>query len=104
MDHRSRRVGIDMPTIEVRFEHLDVEAEVRVGSSGLPTVPNSITNTLEEAATALHLLRSRKRKMPVLHDVSGVIKPRRYHACLVLSYMVLRLILVQGIIISLGSL
>ncbi|PVH64073.1 hypothetical protein PAHAL_2G178700 [Panicum hallii] len=74
---RLERVGIDMPTIEVRFEHLDVEAEVRVGSSGLPTVPNSITNTLEEAATALHLLRSRKRKMPVLHDVSGVIKPRR---------------------------
>ncbi|RLM85200.1 ABC transporter G family member 36-like [Panicum miliaceum] len=74
---RLERVGIDMPTIEVRFEHLDVEAEVRVGSSGLPTVLNSITNTLEEAATALHLLRSRKRKMPVLHDVSGVINPLR---------------------------
>jgi len=55
-----------MPTIEVRFEHLDVEAEVRVGSSGVPTVLNSITNTLEEAATALRLVRSRKRKMPVL--------------------------------------
>ncbi|TKW32265.1 hypothetical protein SEVIR_2G157400v4 [Setaria viridis] len=74
---RLERVGIDMPTIEVRFEHLDVEAEVRVGSSGLPTVVNSITNTIEEAATALRLLRSRKRKMPVLHDVSGIIKPRR---------------------------
>jgi hypothetical protein len=67
-----------MPTIEVRFEHLDVEAEVRVGSSGLPTVLNSITNTIEEAATALRLLRGRKRKMPVLHDVSGIVKPRRY--------------------------
>jgi len=72
------RVGIDMPTIEVRFEHLNVEAEVRVGSSGIPTVLNSITNTLEEAATALHLLRSRKRALPILHDVSGIIKPRRY--------------------------
>ena len=38
---------------------------------------HGITNTLEEAATALRLVRSRKRKMPVLHDVSGVIKPRR---------------------------
>ena len=36
-----------MPTIEVRFEHLVAEAEVRVGNSGLPTVLNSITNTLE---------------------------------------------------------
>ncbi|CAO2188184.1 unnamed protein product [Urochloa humidicola] len=74
---RVDRVGIDMPTIEVRFENLEAEAEVRVGSSGLPTVLNSIVNTVEEAANALHLLPSRKRTMPILHDVSGIIKPRR---------------------------
>ena len=71
------RVGIDMPTIEVRFEHLKAEAEVRVGTSGLPTVLNSITNKLEEVASALHLRRSRKQAMPILHDVSGIVKPRR---------------------------
>ncbi|RLN25163.1 ABC transporter G family member 36 [Panicum miliaceum] len=74
---RVDRVGIDMPTIEVRFQNLEAEAEVRVGSSGLPTVLNSIVNTVEEAANALHLLPSRKRTMPILHDVSGIIKPRR---------------------------
>ncbi|CAL5003529.1 unnamed protein product [Urochloa decumbens] len=74
---RVDRVGIDMPTIEVRFENLEAEAEVRVGSSGLPTVLNSVVNTVEEAANALHLLPSRKRTMPILHDVSGIIKPRR---------------------------
>jgi ABC-type multidrug transport system fused ATPase/permease subunit len=74
---RIERVGIDMPTIEVRFHNLDAEAEVRVGSSGLPTVLNSVVNTVEEAANALHLLPSRKRTMPILHDVSGIIKPRR---------------------------
>ncbi|CAO2208644.1 unnamed protein product [Urochloa humidicola] len=74
---RVDRVGIDMPTIEVRFQNLEAEAEVRVGSSGLPTVLNSIVNTIEEAANALHLLPSRKRTMPILHDVSGIIKPRR---------------------------
>jgi hypothetical protein len=36
-----------MPTIEVRFHNLDAEAEVRVGSSGLPTVLNSVVNTVE---------------------------------------------------------
>ncbi|KAL6591851.1 hypothetical protein ACP70R_049714 [Stipagrostis hirtigluma subsp. patula] len=77
LKHRLQRVGIDMPTVEVRFERLEVEAEVRVGSRGLPTVLNSITNTLEEAATALRLRRSRKQAMPILHDVSGIIKPRR---------------------------
>nr|CAB3473545.1 unnamed protein product [Digitaria exilis] len=76
-DEEALRVGIDMPTIEVRFENLEAEAEVRVGSSGLPTVLNSIINSVEEAANALHLLPSRKRTMPILHDVSGIIKPRR---------------------------
>ncbi|CAD6230895.1 unnamed protein product [Miscanthus lutarioriparius] len=74
---RVDRVGIDMPTIEVRFQNLEAEAEVRVGSSGLPTVLNSIVNTVEEAANALHILPSRKQIMPILHDVSGIIKPRR---------------------------
>ncbi|XP_048563520.1 ABC transporter G family member 36 [Triticum urartu] len=74
---RLERVGIEMPTIEVRFERLVAEAEVRVGNSGLPTVLNSITNTLEEAANALRILPNRKRTMPILHDVSGIIKPRR---------------------------
>ncbi|GJN18417.1 hypothetical protein PR202_gb05578 [Eleusine coracana subsp. coracana] len=74
---RIDRVGIDMPTIEVRFENLEAEAEVRVGSSGLPTVLNSVINTVEEAANALHILPSRKQTMPVLHDISGIIKPRR---------------------------
>jgi hypothetical protein len=41
------RVGLDLPTIEVRFEHLQAEAEVRVGTNALPTVLNSITNKLE---------------------------------------------------------
>ncbi|AQK96511.1 ABC transporter G family member 36 [Zea mays] len=74
---RIDRVGIDMPTIEVRFQNLEAEAEVRVGSSGLPTVLNSVVNTVEEAANALHILPSRKQIMPILHDVSGIIKPRR---------------------------
>ena len=39
-----------MPTIEVRFQNLEAAAEVRVGSSGLPTVLNSIVNTVEVRA------------------------------------------------------
>uniref|UniRef100_A0ACD5Z6H7 Uncharacterized protein n=1 Tax=Avena sativa TaxID=4498 RepID=A0ACD5Z6H7_AVESA len=71
------RVGIILPTIEVRFEHLKADVEDCVGTRGLPTVLNSITNVLEGAANALHILPSRKRKIPILHDISGIIKPRR---------------------------
>ncbi|KAM0897411.1 hypothetical protein ACQ4PT_022583 [Festuca glaucescens] len=74
---RLERVGIETPTIEVRFEHVVAEAEVRVGDSALPTVLNSITNALEEAGNVLRVLPSRKRTMPILHDVSGIIRPRR---------------------------
>ena len=41
------RVGIDVPTIEVRFEHLSVEAETHVGSRALPTLFSFIFNILE---------------------------------------------------------
>ncbi|KAK3164744.1 hypothetical protein QOZ80_1AG0024050 [Eleusine coracana subsp. coracana] len=74
---RMDRVGIDYPTIEVRYQNLEVEAEVHVGNAGLPTLLNSVTNTVESIGNALHILPSRKQPMTVLHDVSGIIKPRR---------------------------
>ncbi|KAG8051397.1 hypothetical protein GUJ93_ZPchr0001g32820 [Zizania palustris] len=77
LKERMDRVGIDYPTIEVRFEKLEVEAEVHVGDRGLPTLVNSVSNTIEAIGNALHVLPSRKQPMTVLHDVSGVIKPRR---------------------------
>jgi hypothetical protein len=41
------RVGLDIPTIEVRYEHLNIEAEAFVGSRALPTFINSATNVIE---------------------------------------------------------
>ncbi|KAL5228795.1 hypothetical protein ABZP36_017060 [Zizania latifolia] len=77
LKERMDRVGIDYPTIEVRFEKLEVEAEVHVGDRGLPTLVNSVSNTIEAIGNALHIFPSRKQSMTVLHDVSGIIKPRR---------------------------
>jgi hypothetical protein len=47
LKERVDRVGIDYPTIEVRYESLQVEADVHVGDRGLPTLLNSVTNTVE---------------------------------------------------------
>jgi len=41
------RVGIDLPTIEVRFEGLNIEAEAHVGNRSLPTFTNFMVNIVE---------------------------------------------------------
>ncbi|XP_060173834.1 pleiotropic drug resistance protein 1-like [Lycium barbarum] len=74
---RIDRVGLDLPTIEVRYEHLKIEADAFVGSSALPTFTNFITNFIEPMLNALHILPNRKRKLTILDDVSGIIKPCR---------------------------
>ncbi|XP_074271811.1 pleiotropic drug resistance protein 1-like [Silene latifolia] len=74
---RIDRVGIDIPTIEVRYENLNIGASVLVGSRGLPSVLNFFTNTIEGLLNLLHILPNRRKPFAILHDVSGVIKPGR---------------------------
>ncbi|KAG2634550.1 hypothetical protein PVAP13_2NG180400 [Panicum virgatum] len=74
---RVDRVGIELPKIEVRYDNLNVEAEAYVGSRGLPTIFNTYANVLEGIANFLHLTPSRKQKISILHNVSGIIKPHR---------------------------
>uniref|UniRef100_A0A7N2R4K9 ABC transporter domain-containing protein n=2 Tax=Quercus lobata TaxID=97700 RepID=A0A7N2R4K9_QUELO len=74
---RIDRVGIDLPTIEVRFEHLNVEAEAHVGGRALPTFFNFSVNIVEGFLNSLHILPSKKKQLSILKDVSGIIKPRR---------------------------
>uniref|UniRef100_A0A0E0B1J0 ABC transporter domain-containing protein n=1 Tax=Oryza glumipatula TaxID=40148 RepID=A0A0E0B1J0_9ORYZ len=47
MMFRLYRVGIKLPTIEVRYKNLNVEAESYVGSRGLPTILNTYANILK---------------------------------------------------------
>ncbi|KAL9331852.1 hypothetical protein ACSQ67_001462 [Phaseolus vulgaris] len=70
-------VGIDLPTIEVRFENLNVEAEASVGTRALPTFANFMVNIVEGMLNSLHILQSRKQHIHILQDVSGIIKPGR---------------------------
>ncbi|KAE8730781.1 Pleiotropic drug resistance protein 3 [Hibiscus syriacus] len=77
LKERVDRVGLDMPTIEVQFEHLSVEAEAYVGSRALPTIFNFTANVLEGLLSYLHILPSRKKPLPILNGISGIIRPRR---------------------------
>ncbi|KAJ0028865.1 hypothetical protein Pint_35967 [Pistacia integerrima] len=75
--NRTDRVGIEIPKIEVRYEHLSVEGDVHVGSRALPTLPNSVINAIENTLGSLRLAPSKKRKIQILKDVTGVLKPSR---------------------------
>ncbi|XVF07719.1 hypothetical protein REPUB_Repub06bG0163900 [Reevesia pubescens] len=74
---RTDRVGIEIPKIEVRFEHLEVEGDVYVGSRALPTLLNVTLNTIESILGSVRLAPSKKRKIQILKDVSGIVKPSR---------------------------
>ncbi|KAL4589134.1 hypothetical protein LXL04_002036 [Taraxacum kok-saghyz] len=70
-------VGLDLPTIEVRFEHLTVEADAFTGSRSLPSFLNFNIEILEAFLNMFHLLPNRKKHITILEDLSGIIKPSR---------------------------
>eukprot|EP00252_Welwitschia_mirabilis_P000940 TRINITY_DN10929_c0_g1_i1.p1 TRINITY_DN10929_c0_g1~~TRINITY_DN10929_c0_g1_i1.p1 ORF type:complete len:1465 (-),score=160.32 TRINITY_DN10929_c0_g1_i1:229-4623(-) len=77
LKQRLDRVGIDMPKIEVRFEHLNVDADAFVGKRALPTAINATVNTVEGILNSLRILRAKRRTLTILTDVSGILKPGR---------------------------
>nr|QIS68420.1 pleiotropic drug resistance protein 1 [Lycium barbarum] len=77
LKNRVDRVGIDLPSIEVRYEHLNIDADAYAGSRALPTFINFMTNFVETLLNSLHILPSKKRQITILKDISGMIKPCR---------------------------
>ncbi|KAI3737606.1 hypothetical protein L2E82_27614 [Cichorium intybus] len=75
--NRIDRVGIELPTIEVKFEHLTVEADVNTGSRALPSFINFHIDFFEGLLSMFHLLPNSKRHITILDDVSGVVKSSR---------------------------
>ncbi|XP_073153582.1 pleiotropic drug resistance protein 1-like [Henckelia pumila] len=74
---RIDRVGIELPTVEVRFENLHVETEAHVGSRALPSFINFFANIFEGFSSYLHILPSNRKQLLILQDVSGILKPCR---------------------------
>ncbi|KAG6417147.1 hypothetical protein SASPL_119298 [Salvia splendens] len=75
--NRIDRVGIDIPTIEVRYEHLNIDAEAFSASRALPTFVNFHKDLVAGFFNMLHILPSGKKPFTILKDVSGIIKPCR---------------------------
>ncbi|KAK9938221.1 hypothetical protein M0R45_014974 [Rubus argutus] len=76
---RSRidKVGITLPTVEVRFDHLTVEADCHIGNRALPTLPNVARNIAESALGLIGIGMAKTTNLTILKDASGIIKPSR---------------------------
>ncbi|KAJ0092905.1 hypothetical protein Patl1_24753 [Pistacia atlantica] len=78
--HRIRKridkVGVQLPTVEVRYKNLSVEAECEVvHGKPLPTLWNATKSMLHGIT---NLLGSKQEaKLRILKDISGIIKPGR---------------------------
>lgn len=70
-------VGLEFPRVEVRFEHLKVNAFVHVGSRALPTIPNFIFNMSEAFLRQCRIFHGRRMNLSILNDVSGIVRPSR---------------------------
>ncbi|XP_044484909.1 ABC transporter G family member 36-like [Mangifera indica] len=75
--NRIDKVGIKLPTVEVRFEHLTVEANCHVGNRALPTLPNAARNLAESILGMVGINLTKRTKFTILKDASGIIKPSR---------------------------
>ncbi|KAK7261778.1 hypothetical protein RIF29_28097 [Crotalaria pallida] len=75
--NRIERVGIKLPTVEVRFRNLNVEANCYIGSRALPTLPNVALNVLESFIGLFGISTAKRTKLTILKNASGIIKPSR---------------------------
>ncbi|KAJ0078967.1 hypothetical protein Patl1_23928 [Pistacia atlantica] len=74
---RIDKVGIKLPTVEVRYKNLCVEAECEVVyGKPLPTIWNSFKRMIPDLSKVLGST-SHQAKISIIKDVSGIIKPGR---------------------------
>ncbi|EPS72117.1 hypothetical protein M569_02641, partial [Genlisea aurea] len=71
------RADLDFPKVEVRYQHLRVETFVHIGSRALPTISNYIRNMTEDLLRLLRLHSGNKKRLTILDDISGIIRPGR---------------------------
>ncbi|XVE73519.1 hypothetical protein DITRI_Ditri11bG0124800 [Diplodiscus trichospermus] len=77
IDRQEPLVGLELPTIEVRFQNLSVEADCEVvQGKPIPTLWNTISSVFS-GLTKVSRCKSESYRIKILKDVSGIIKPSR---------------------------
>jgi hypothetical protein len=75
MRDRIAKVEVKLPTVEVRYENLTIEAQAQIASRSLPTLTTVAWNTFENWLGMLGLPVTKKATIAILKDVSGIVKP-----------------------------
>ena len=78
MKARMDAVNVHMPTAEVRFANLCADAEVNVGSAGMPSFTNFFRESIVDLLSALRVTSDGKQPLSILNNVSGVLKPGKF--------------------------
>ncbi|KAK9991983.1 hypothetical protein SO802_026968 [Lithocarpus litseifolius] len=74
---RIDKVGVKLPTVEVRYENLCVDAECEVvHGKPLPTLWNTLKSMISGLAK-LPGSKTQQAKISIIKDISGIIKPGR---------------------------
>ncbi|KAK1374084.1 ABC transporter domain-containing protein [Heracleum sosnowskyi] len=74
---RMDKVGVRLPTVEVKYTNMHVEAECKVvHGKPLPTLWNSLQSMISDIAK-LPGLKPKAAKINIIDDISGIIKPGR---------------------------
>lgn len=74
---RIDRAGIQIPTVEVRFRNLNVEAECHVGTRALPTLTNTAMDVVDSLLGLVGVNLGKRRPLHILKDITGVVRPSR---------------------------
>ncbi|KAL0038217.1 hypothetical protein WJX79_008741 [Trebouxia sp. C0005] len=80
---RQDRVGLERSRVAVQFKDVSYEAEVLVGSAGLPSVSNTFRTWVQSFGMLVGKRFEQKREMKILKGVTGALKPGRM--CLLLG-------------------
>ncbi|KAH7684878.1 Xenobiotic-transporting ATPase protein [Dioscorea alata] len=75
--NRIDRVGVQLPTMEVRFENVTVHAKCHVGNRAMPTLTNTARDIFESVLGFFGVNLSKRMKLTILNNISGMIKPAR---------------------------
>ncbi|KAG4932201.1 hypothetical protein JHK87_046203 [Glycine soja] len=75
--NRIDKVGINLPTVELRYQNLCVEAECKiVQGKPIPTLWNTLKEWIFDT-TKLPVLKSQNSKISIIKSANGIIKPGR---------------------------
>nr|XP_017250971.1 PREDICTED: pleiotropic drug resistance protein 3-like [Daucus carota subsp. sativus] len=74
---RMDRVGVEIPTVEIRYKNLSVEAEYEANQQNpLPTLWNTFKQVFSRIRKNIGI-KSHAMKMYILQDLSGIIRPSK---------------------------